>query len=95
MMEPLRTARSSFAGFECLGACDLAPMASIDERYYGPLTEEDAETAVEQLRRNSKEVLPEKRLVDRPVAGDVKPPADKRLSRHPVNKSKPKPRKKS
>ena len=29
-------------GFECLGACDLAPMASIDERYYGPLTEEDA-----------------------------------------------------
>ena len=24
-------------GFECLGACDLAPMASIDERYYGPL----------------------------------------------------------
>ncbi len=24
-------------GFECLGACDLAPMASMDERYYGPL----------------------------------------------------------
>ena len=24
-------------GFECLGACDIAPMASIDERYYGPL----------------------------------------------------------
>ena len=29
-------------GFECLGACDIAPMASIDERYYGPLTEDDA-----------------------------------------------------
>ena len=26
------------AGFECLGACDIAPMASIDERYYGPWT---------------------------------------------------------
>ena len=56
-------------GFECLGACDIAPMASIDERYYGPLTEEDATAAVEQLRKDSKEVLPEKRLEDRKVAG--------------------------
>jgi len=56
-------------GFECLGACDLAPMASIDERYYGPLTEEDAVTAVEQLRGDSQEVLPEKRLEDRKAAG--------------------------
>ena len=24
-------------GFECLGACDMAPMASIDEVYFGPL----------------------------------------------------------
>jgi NADH-quinone oxidoreductase subunit E len=56
-------------GFECLGACDIAPMASIDERYYGPLTEEDAVTAIEQLRKNSEEVLPEKRLEDRKAAG--------------------------
>ena len=28
------------SGFECLGACDIAPMASIDERYYGPLDAE-------------------------------------------------------
>ena len=28
--------------FECLGACDLAPMASIDGRYVGPLSSEDA-----------------------------------------------------
>jgi NADH-quinone oxidoreductase subunit E len=54
--------------FECLGACDLAPMASIDERYYGPLTEEDAKAATEQLR-SGEEVLPEKRLQDRKVAG--------------------------
>jgi NADH-quinone oxidoreductase subunit E len=55
-------------GFECLGACDLAPMASIDERYYGPLTEDDAGVAAEQLRSGA-EVLPDKRLQDRKVAG--------------------------
>ena len=32
-------------GFECLGACDLAPMASIDERFYGPLDAADAVAA--------------------------------------------------
>jgi NADH-quinone oxidoreductase subunit E len=55
-------------GFECLGGCDLAPMASIDERYYGPLTTDDAKTAAEQLRSGA-EVLPDKRLEDRPAAG--------------------------
>ena len=55
-------------GFECLGACDIAPMASIDERYYGPLTEDDAKTAAEQLRSGA-DVLPEKRLEDRELAG--------------------------
>jgi NADH:ubiquinone oxidoreductase subunit E len=55
-------------GFECLGACDIAPMASIDERYYGPLTEEDARAATEQLR-TGQEVLPARRLEDRKVAG--------------------------
>jgi NADH-quinone oxidoreductase subunit E len=55
-------------GFECLGACDIAPMASIDERYYGPLTEDDAKAAAEQLRSGG-EVLPDKRLEDRGAAG--------------------------
>jgi NADH-quinone oxidoreductase subunit E len=72
-------------GFECLGACDLAPMASIDERYYGPLEEADAEAAVEQLR-TKKDVLPEKRLQDRGAAGGPRGSGDKRLSRHPMNK---------
>jgi NADH:ubiquinone oxidoreductase subunit E len=76
-------------GFECLGACDIAPMASIDERYYGPLEDGDAETIVEQLR-SGKDVLPEKRLEERGAAGGKKAPADKRLSRHPLNKPKPK-----
>ena len=31
-------------GFECLGACDIAPMASIDQRYYGPLEAAEAGT---------------------------------------------------
>jgi NADH-quinone oxidoreductase subunit E len=74
-------------GFECLGACDIAPMASIDERYYGPLTEEDAATAAEQLR-GGKDVLPEKRLQDRPAAGGARGSGDKRLSQHPLNKGR-------
>jgi NADH-quinone oxidoreductase subunit E len=46
-------------GFECLGACDIAPMASIDQRYYGPLEAAEAQTAIEQLLAGQ-EVLPEK-----------------------------------
>jgi NADH:ubiquinone oxidoreductase subunit E len=37
-------------GFECLGACDMAPMASIDGRYVGPLEPEDANEIVESIR---------------------------------------------
>jgi NADH:ubiquinone oxidoreductase subunit E len=55
-------------GFECLGACDIAPMASIDERYFGPLEAAEAQTAIEQLRAGS-EVLPEKALEKRPLPG--------------------------
>jgi NADH-quinone oxidoreductase subunit E len=56
-------------GFECLGACDIAPMASIDERYFGPLEAAEAKTAIEQLQAGG-EVLPEKALEKRPLAGD-------------------------
>ena len=35
--------------FECLGACDLAPMASIDGRYVGPLSSGDAGELVRAL----------------------------------------------
>jgi len=55
-------------GFECLGACDIAPMASIDERYFGPLEDGDAAAAIEQLVAGA-EVLPEKALAKRPPAG--------------------------
>jgi NADH:ubiquinone oxidoreductase subunit E len=62
-------------GFECLGACDIAPMASIDERYFGPLDAADAATAIEQLAAGG-EVLPEKALEKRPLAGDTPPAPD-------------------
>src|SRR4051812_46668532 len=43
--------------FECLGACDMAPMASVDGRYVGPLTPDDAGELVIQIK-DGKEVLP-------------------------------------
>jgi NADH-quinone oxidoreductase subunit E len=36
--------------FECLGACDIAPMASVNGEYVGPLETEDAGRIVEDLR---------------------------------------------
>jgi NADH-quinone oxidoreductase subunit E len=57
-------------GFECLGACDIAPMASIDERYFGPLEPSEAGTAIDQLLAGE-DVLPEKALERRPLAGDA------------------------
>jgi NADH-quinone oxidoreductase subunit E len=65
--------------FECMGACDIAPMASIDERYYGPLTPDDARTAVEQLRAGD-EVLPDRALGKRHAAGGPEPDPDPRVA---------------
>ena len=39
-------ARFNIRGFECLGACDIAPMASVNGEYLGPLTGEDCRTTV-------------------------------------------------
>ncbi|HEY1359257.1 MAG TPA: NAD(P)H-dependent oxidoreductase subunit E [Thermoleophilaceae bacterium] len=50
--------------FECLGACDMAPMASIDGRYVGPLSEDDAPEIVAALREK-REVLPGRSLEDK------------------------------
>jgi NADH-quinone oxidoreductase subunit E len=57
-------------GFECLGACDIAPMASIDQRYYGPLEAAEAATAIGQIKAGE-EVLPARSLERRPLAGDA------------------------
>ena len=66
------------SGFECLGACDLAPMASIDERYYGPLTESDARDVVAALRAGE-EPSAELALASRSLAGGPDPTDDPRV----------------
>jgi NADH-quinone oxidoreductase subunit E len=66
-------------GFECTGACDLAPMASIDGRYFGPLTSDDANDAVQQLRDDA-DVLPDKALAKRGAAGGPEPEPDPRVA---------------
>jgi NADH-quinone oxidoreductase subunit E len=66
-------------GFECLGACDIAPMASIDQRYYGPLEVAEAGTAIDQIRSGA-EVLPDKSLAKRPLAGDTPPPTGRNVA---------------
>ena len=50
--------------FECLGACDIAPMASIDGAYVGPIEIGEVATVVAQIRAGQ-EVLPEKQLIRR------------------------------
>jgi NADH-quinone oxidoreductase subunit E len=54
--------------FECLGACDIAPMASVDGEYVGPLEPADCRTIVEQVEAGQ-EVLPERQLKRRKAAG--------------------------
>jgi NADH-quinone oxidoreductase subunit E len=53
--------------FECLGACDIAPMASVDGVYVGPLSLTDVPQLLDDLR-NGRPVLPEKQLATRPTA---------------------------
>ena len=67
-------------GFECLGACDLAPMASIDEVYYGPLEDADAVAAINALRKGERDVLPGKEMATRPAAGGDGGPVDSRVA---------------
>jgi NADH-quinone oxidoreductase subunit E len=53
--------------FECLGACDIAPMASVNQTYVGPLEPSDCKALVQQLRDDG-EPLPDKQLHKRPIA---------------------------
>jgi NADH:ubiquinone oxidoreductase subunit E len=53
--------------FECLGACDIAPMASVDGVYVGPLGVEDVPRMLDDARAR-RTVLPEKQLAPRLVA---------------------------
>ncbi len=55
--------RFNVRAFECLGACDMAPMASVDGRYVGPLTTDDARELVTAIKER-REVLPGRGLAD-------------------------------
>jgi NADH-quinone oxidoreductase subunit E len=49
--------------FECLGACEMAPMASIEGRYVGPLSEDDASDVITALIQG-RDPLPGRGLSD-------------------------------
>jgi NADH-quinone oxidoreductase subunit E len=66
-------ARFNVRGFECLGACDIAPMASVNGDYLGPLTEEDCRTIVDDLLAGNPP-LPGKNLADRAAAETLEMP---------------------
>lgn len=54
-------------GFECLGACDMAPMASVNGDFVGPLEPADCAQIVSDLK-GGLEVIPSKQLRARPCA---------------------------
>jgi NADH:ubiquinone oxidoreductase subunit E len=54
--------------FECLGACDIAPMASVDGEYVGPLVEDDCARIVEDVKAG-RQVLEDKQLRRMKTAG--------------------------
>lgn len=67
--------------FECLGACDIAPMASVDGVYVGPLSTDDVPRLLEDVRAG-RPVLPDKQLATRRVAD---PSANSReFPEHPI-----------
>src|SRR4051812_14720780 len=61
--------RFNVRSFECLGACDIAPMASVDGEYLGPLTPEDCKTIVDDVTAG-RPPLESKQLRRRPKAID-------------------------
>ena len=62
-------ARFNVRPFECLGACDIAPMAYVDGEYVGPLEAEDCRTIVDDVLAG-REVLEAKQLKRRKKAAD-------------------------
>jgi NADH-quinone oxidoreductase subunit E len=67
--------------FECLGACDIAPMASVDGVFVGPLSAEDVPRLLADVRAGGP-VLADKQLSTRRVAD---PHANSReFPAHPV-----------
>ncbi len=51
-------------GFECLGACDIAPMVSVDGVYVGPVADDEVDELARQIR-DGDDPLPDKQLIRR------------------------------
>jgi NADH-quinone oxidoreductase subunit E len=60
-MQEAATDSVNVRSFECLGACDIAPMASVNGEYVGPLNTDDARQIVEDLEAG-RPVLEHKQL---------------------------------
>jgi NADH-quinone oxidoreductase subunit E len=54
-------------GFECLGACDIAPMASVNGIFVGPIESGEVAELAQQVRDGA-DPLPAKQLLKRPSA---------------------------
>ncbi|WP_026911148.1 NAD(P)H-dependent oxidoreductase subunit E [Patulibacter minatonensis] len=72
LLESLKTAIGddpdvNIRGFECLGACDIAPMCSVNGTYVGPVDDGEVLELAEQIR-TVQDPLPHKQLVRRRVA---------------------------
>jgi len=53
--------------FECLGACEIAPMVSVNGTYLGPLAVDDVERLRDDVKAG-RDVLPDKQLAKRKAA---------------------------
>jgi NADH-quinone oxidoreductase subunit E len=51
-------------GFECLGACDIAPMVSVDGVFVGPVEDGEVDELARQIRDGA-DPLPAKQLIKR------------------------------
>ena len=72
--------------FECLGACDIAPMASVDGVFVGPLALEDVPRLLEDIRAGGP-VLADKQLSTRAVADPNANSSD--FPAHPIETPSP------
>jgi NADH-quinone oxidoreductase subunit E len=75
MLAAAEGADVNVASFECLGACDIAPMASVNGEYVGPLDTEDAQRILEDLSAG-RPVLPEKQIRYRRTVDSGQPVPD-------------------
>jgi NADH-quinone oxidoreductase subunit E len=75
MVAAARGADVDVRSFECLGACDIAPMASVNGEYVGPLVTDDAQRIVEDLQAQ-RPVLPAKQIRYRRTVDSGQPVPD-------------------